>query len=330
MKSTKAHFRLTENDCKVLIAAQPDFRMSVNEIAKKARLRDYTVSHSLKRLRENKIISPYLLTNLHAIGLTDYCVFFNCIGEEKKSRQKIIDHCQRSSRVAYFAELTGTFQFSLSLFCRTVFEVMDFFEELNRLLPRSSFDKNFAIRLNFTQFLGKLFAENISPVSLTRTKVSIEYELDEIDREILAYYSQNAQLPLREIAKKIGISESAVRYRLRDLEEKKVILAFPYLFDAAKVGITSFRILIAAKAMTPSFERTLFNYAKAHPNCVIFVKCMGTWDFELNFDVLNTSLIGAIVEDFYDQFSEHIRHYHTLNELTVFRGHHFPNETGLK
>ena len=326
---TRPVYRLTPQDEKVLSIAQRDFRLSIAEVAKRAGVHTHVAVHSLKKLKEREVLRPYLLTNPHVVGLTDYCIFFNYVGEEKKARQKIINFCLASPKISYFAELTGPYQYSISLFCRNVFEVTDFFEKMRKLLPRSSFETSFALRLEFTQFLGKFFGHGSRRSMLSRTKAEEEFEIDGIDRKILGYYSQHVDAPLRKIAAKVGISESGVRYRLKALEEKGIIMAFPYLIDASKIGMTSFRILISGKGLIDSFQKRIFQFAQSHPSCVIFVRCAGSWDFELNFDVASSSEIGGIVEEVNDSFAEHIRHMHTLLEIAVLRGHHFPLEAGI-
>ncbi len=214
-------YRLTSNDLKIISAIQADSRLPVAKIAAKTKMRHHSVVYCLKQLTDRKIIRPYILTNPHALGLTDYCVFFNYIGEEKGARQKIINYCNSSQQVAYFAELTGPYQFTISLFCRTVFEVTDFFTKLSAILPKSAFHTSFALRLEFTQFTGKLYDRNAAPVILSRTQVKNETVIDETDRRIIAYYSQNASAPLRKVAEFAKTSESTVRNRLQVLEKQK-------------------------------------------------------------------------------------------------------------
>lgn len=329
MKSKAISIRLSQSDCKVLSAAQGDFRLSTKELSKITNTRHYTIGYSLRRLKEQGIIKPYILTNIHVLGLTDYCIFFNYIGEERNARQKIIKFCMKSNKVAYFAELMGTYQFSVSLFCKTVFEVTKFFEDMRRELPKSSFDISFALRLDFTQFIGKHFSQSGKFKKLSRTKSDNYFEIDLIDRKILAFYSQNAHLPLKEVAKHANISETTVRYRLKELEKKGIIIAYPYFFDSIKAGMITFRTLIATNGLIDSLHKKIFSFAEKHPKCTTFVRCVGAWDFELNFDVENPSLIGPIVEEVHDSFPSDIRHLHTLTEISMHRGHHFPEAAGI-
>jgi DNA-binding Lrp family transcriptional regulator len=315
---------LTTNEKQILSAMHHDSRKSVSQIASELSMRHHTVAYCVTQLKDRGVIRPYILTNPHAIGLTDYCIFFNYIGQEKSARKKIIDHCTNSQKVAYFAELSGPYQFSLSLFCRTVFEVTEFFSVLSALLPGSSFDTSFALRLQYTQFLGRWYHPDAEPKLIDRTAIDKEVQIDDIDKKILGFYSQNASMALEKVAEFAGVSESSVRNRLVKLEKNKVICAYAYFVDVNKIAMSTFRIILSANGLDRSFVRKIYDYMSQHPQASAFVHCAGAWDFELNFDLSDRTEIGAIVENFSDTFGSNIRTMHTISEINVYCAHHFP------
>jgi DNA-binding Lrp family transcriptional regulator len=60
--------------------------------------------------------------------------------------------------------------------------------------------------------------------------------MDETDKEILRCLYQDARMPLRQIAEKLGISVSTVSVRIKDLEEEKVIKGYIPILDPEKLG----------------------------------------------------------------------------------------------
>jgi len=323
------NYKLTPNDRKTLSVLQHDSRLPVSAVASSLSLRHHTIRASLQKLRSKNLITPYVLCNPHALGLTDYCIFFNCVGDERGTRRLIIDHCKKSHKVAYFAELTGAYQYSVSLFCKNIFEVTEFFDALNSKIPKCSFELNFAIRLQFCQFLGRWWNPNAKPILLDRKQVESESTIDETDRLLLAFISQNADRPMREVSKVVGLAETSIRYRLTSLERRKIILAYPYLVDQHSLGRTSFRILIATKGNVQSLHKSIFNFIHQHPSGATFVRCAGSWDFELNFEVEAVSEVGPIIGDVTDTFSNSIRALTTLHEIAIHRAHHFPLLAGV-
>lgn len=62
--------------------------------------------------------------------------------------------------------------------------------------------------------------------------------VDERDRIILEMLSKDARTPFTEIAKVLGISETAVRKRVKGLEEKGVIEGYHVRVNPSKLGYT--------------------------------------------------------------------------------------------
>ena len=63
--------------------------------------------------------------------------------------------------------------------------------------------------------------------------------LDETDIGILRILRQNARTPFLEIAKKLRISESTIRKRVKDLEQKGVIKKYSAIVEPSKLGYGS-------------------------------------------------------------------------------------------
>ncbi|RLE85605.1 MAG: transcriptional regulator [Thermoprotei archaeon] len=60
--------------------------------------------------------------------------------------------------------------------------------------------------------------------------------VDEKDLEIIRLLEENARMPLTRIAARVGMSDVAVRKRLKKLEEEGVIKAYRPKLDHAKLG----------------------------------------------------------------------------------------------
>lgn len=60
--------------------------------------------------------------------------------------------------------------------------------------------------------------------------------LDKLDFDIIKEMRHNARVPFLEISKKLDVSESTIRHRVKNLEEKGVIREYSLNIDPVKMG----------------------------------------------------------------------------------------------
>ena len=83
---------LTPQESAVLSAAQMDWRIDTPALARATGLKSHTVSYALKRIYEKKVARPFVMYNIHRVGLTDYCVFFNIQVTSKRIRDTALSY----------------------------------------------------------------------------------------------------------------------------------------------------------------------------------------------------------------------------------------------
>ena len=67
--------------------------------------------------------------------------------------------------------------------------------------------------------------------------------IDDADKQILDILRNNGRMPFLEIAKKLKISESTVRKRVSNMEEKGVIKKYSAVIEPSKIGYGSVAIV---------------------------------------------------------------------------------------
>jgi len=63
--------------------------------------------------------------------------------------------------------------------------------------------------------------------------------MDEKDKAIIDMLIKNARIPYTEIAKKLGVSETAIRKRIKKLEEEKIIEGYTIKVNPSRLGYKS-------------------------------------------------------------------------------------------
>jgi len=67
--------------------------------------------------------------------------------------------------------------------------------------------------------------------------------IDDTDKEILSVLGDNARAPFLDIAKQLGVSESTIRKRVGNLEDRGVIKKYSVVVEPAKLGYGSVAIV---------------------------------------------------------------------------------------
>lgn len=91
-------------------------------------------------------------------------------------------------------------------------------------------------------------------------------DFDDIDKGILKLLQDDARIPYAEMAQRLGVAESTIRYRLKRLLESKVITRLTALLDPRKIGmnVTSLiMVKINPKFLSDAIEQ-LSSLEEAH------------------------------------------------------------------
>lgn len=141
---------------------------------------------------------------------------------------------------------------------------------------------------------------------------SDKIKFDKADYKILAELDFNSRQPSSRIAKKLKLSRNIVDYRIKQLQDKGVILAFNAFIDPAKFDQISWKVYIRFQNLTPEKEKEIIAYLNKHPKVWWIIRCAGA--FDLMFCVLSES-----IHDFYQdmlEFNTLFSNYTIETELT--------------
>ena len=81
-----------------------------------------------------------------------------------------------------------------------------------------------------------------------------EEKIDDIDKRILNILQDDATKSLEEIGKELGMSKTAIHYRINKLRDKKIIRKIIALIDSSKVGYDIFAISLIKAKYGPNYQ----------------------------------------------------------------------------
>ncbi len=147
--------------------------------------------------------------------------------------------------------------------------------------------------------------------------------LDAKDRKILSELDMGARQPLSAIAKKVGLSREVVNYRIKQLEEKKVVLGYYTVLDTAKLGLIYCRMLFKYRRMAAEKQEELFAFCANHKNISWIIRGEGRWDIVLVVLASSLGEIEATYDELNNLFGQHFQNPHVS---IAYRVHEFKHK----
>ena len=113
--------------------------------------------------------------------------------------------------------------------------------------------------------------------------------LDNIDKKIIGMINDNWQQGTTKMGKKIGISHTAVRSRLKRLQ--KDVLKINCSIDIEKLGLKMFFICLEAR-----FKSKVINHVKNCPKIICYFNTYGEYNFVMLAVAENTDTMESMIE----------------------------------
>ncbi|MFN8390369.1 MAG: winged helix-turn-helix transcriptional regulator [Bdellovibrionota bacterium] len=300
--------KLTDKERDIFSVAQLAPRLSVNELRSYCGYRDHTIRYHLQRGLEDGLLIPRCFVNLNLLGYMQFEVYFSLSANNPQARQLLLKALCESERVSWMGEVGGDFQYGANICARSLAEVTQFFDSLSTTFGHLVLDREIAVRVSLDYFGNKYLSEKNRPrSSLSYAVTENRVDIDELDHRILRELMKNSPLIRRVLAQNLGLPLSTLEHRLKKLEQSGVIVGYYYLIDPARIGMQSFLFLVGVKGMNAKLRGELSAFAAGHPNVVVFINTIGSWDIELAVEVETARQSVEISEALQTRFGPAIR-----------------------
>ena len=309
--------KLSQRDREVLSAAQMHADGPLTRVRKLTNYREHSVRYSLQRALDEKIIVKRCFINLNRLGFNQYEMYFTMATDNRNARTALLKSLVNMECVSWLGHLGGDFQYGMNIAARSLSEVMELFADLSDKFGSLFLQKAFAERISFTYFGNKYLAPKLrSPEPMKYEASSEKFVRDSVDHEILSAAVRLGEGSSRLLARELSIPQTTVDYRMRRLKKGGVIVGFYFELQPEELGMQSYMLLLSMKTMSLKTNREIEAFCSSHPNIVILVHSMGSWDFCAGIDAESAMQVTEIVEAIYDRFGSQIN---SVKALPAFR-----------
>jgi len=288
-------------------------RIPLNRLARKIKVSREVVLYRLNRMIRGKVIKNlYTTVNTQAIGFLRYTCFFQLKNVTKEKEAEIFEFFVNHKAITYIGPLVGRWNFAFDMLAKDRSQLNEFIKAI--LSKFFQYIKKYVIIETTTE-------EEVYPNKLIGVKSSFKanpstdktFKLDSKDKKILRLLANNSRIDYVELAKEIGMSANAIRYKIREMERNGIISGYTIWLDFRKLGLRCYNLQI--KVTNPDIENKLRAFIREDSRALYFYKYIGNenWDMDIGIIVEDELKLGEFLLELRDLFGEAVE----FNDLYI-------------
>lgn len=134
-------------------------------------------------------------------------------------------------------------------------------------------------------------------------------KLDRKDNTILRIITENARLPAKAIAKKVGLSREAVEYRIKRLEKLGIIGSYKAKIDMTRFSQNAYVIFLRLSKITQQKLDKTIKFFVNNPLTMWAATITGGWDMASSFLTRSSSDLEKIMTGIENVLGENLKEY---------------------
>ena len=313
-------------DRKILYHLDLNSRQSLSQLGKRVGLPKNVIAYRIKGLTERGIIKNFFtVINPFKLGYTSFGFYLVLQYATSEIKKEMFDYFIKNKNSWFVASIDGQFDMGIGFWVKDLNEFYKVWEDtLNHY--RYHIEEHKII--NFVQTHGYRHTYLLDEYEENERKEFIftgsgrQINIDDIDFKLLRILSSNARIPSIEIAKKMNTTATTIRYRIKKLEEMKIIQGYRITMDINQLGYKDFRIDIDLKDYKK--RKSIISYITKNPHLTYIFTSIGHSDLQLNIRVKHLDDVHNIMADLNTKFPDLIRDYRYLHFPIVYKQNYMP------
>lgn len=315
-------------DTKILSELDSNARQSNNQIGKKVGLSKEVIKYRIDKLIDKGVIVRFhTVINYFKLGIVKFKLYLRLTNASIEKREEIAKYLQKHKKTEWVVLSTGKWDLISGFLVKNVNEFDDEIQNLinkfSRYIQEKAITTTVYLAHREREFLKKGKKE-VSKVVYHTTKDKQE-EIDDLDREIIKIITNNSRMPVTEIAERAKTTPRIVQYRLKEMEKKKIILAYKAHLNTKSINRVFCKALIYLSSTTKEKLEDFIETASSLEGAIWPQRVLGNWDFELDFELEDYDRFQETLLKLKEKFSDIIREYEFCIVSKEFKLDLFPS-----
>lgn len=295
--------KLSPQQAKILVATQLNADQPISKLRAKLSVKEHTIRYTLERAKRLGLIEKRYFINLFKLGFLQHEVFFSLSSDKRGVRDALLTKLKLADNISWIGRLGGDYQYGVNICSRDLHATVSFFDDLSASHGGDIVEKNLSLRVSLTFFGNRYLAPTHRIArSLSYSNSRDVVTIDETDHRLLRTIIRDGELSGHKIARSLELPQSTVDYRLKRLRSEGVIVGSYYVVRGELLGVVSFLCLIRTRGISTRFRGAIASFCAEHPEVVVMIESIGSWDFELVIDGFSAEQAMRVSEALLDLF----------------------------
>jgi len=317
-------------DRKLLYALDINSSLSYAELARVTRLPQELVRYRTLRLEREGIIQQTAgEIDFHLLGYLSFQILFRLQSVSEAKIKIIGKEFTKRPFVSWVARVEGKYQLEVVLRVVDPSALHNFLEAVNSSFGDVIAKRTLMVNVEQTH-LSRDYLRNRKKRSPSEVRIPSTFgtlSLDETDRSILRVLQQSARFGRKETATKliedskgkISYTPEGVANRLRALENRGVVRGYLLAIDNKRLQQQVYRVLFAFRQQSAEQQKRFLSCCRSEPRCVFYLRTLGEWDLELEFEVSSSGELREILARLTEVAGAEIKDYSILEQLEIYK-----------
>lgn len=316
--------KLDLKDKKILTILDENARLSNSQIAKRVQLSKPAVEYRLRRFEKNNVIhSHYTVIDFTKLGYSQYKIYFKFQNITQEDEQNMANYWINDSNSMWVGQIRGRWDLAVSILAKSNYEFGKILNSFMKEYCSFVLEKD-VLLTEYSPMYSREYLEKTSSTEFLYGVPSKIYYLDETDEIILKELAGNARIPIIDLANKINITRDIINYRMKKLNSEGIIRQYKTYLNLQNLNIKHYKIIIRTKNFNEISENRFKNYATNHKKSTQFLKLIGSWDLEIEFETESEDELYEILIQMRKDFSDIIRDYDIIRITETYKLNCFP------
>ena len=300
-------------DRKIIFELDFESRMPLSILARKLKISKQVAKYRLDNLVKRRVIKGfYTDINASKLGLEIYMVYFKFYKMSPEVEKKFISHMCSQESVGVNISVNGKWDYTIDLWAPSIMHFKRAYHKIMKDYEKYVKNKQVVIETDFYYFKPKPIIDKKSDEQITMTGDIENESIDDIDKDILRQLAKNSRMPLIDLSGILKLSPNAIKERIKNLENKKIIFGYRVFIDYQRLGFLHYRVFLHLENLTEETERKMIQFLKYHKTCVSITKTIGYCELEFRPIVRSVDEFYKLMEELRSNFSDYLKEYDSI------------------